>query len=103
MKRSFRSTCEFLTFDNIKVLFKLNICKASGQESKQNTNEEVVKFLLIQQSQLLYLRNSPTLYFLGEDGKLLLLLATTIFVITTNYNDIARIFRLCPQLTLTLS
>ena len=40
--------------------------KTYGLELKQDINEEVVKFLLIQQSQLLYLRNLPTLYFLGR-------------------------------------
>ena len=65
---SSRSARQFLTFDNRKILFKLNVCKTLGLESKQNTNEEVVKFLLIQQSQLLYLRNLPILHFLGQDA-----------------------------------
>ena len=60
MRRRSRSTCEYLTFDSTKILFRLNTRKTQNLESTQNANEEVVKFLVIQHSQ--------TLYFLGQDA-----------------------------------
>ena len=63
----------------------------TGQESKQNTGKR-------SSSISINTTGTITLHQLFISP-----LTVTIFVITTNYNDIARIFRLYTQLTLTLS